>query len=119
MNIYLNIIIILVGILMWIVNDTSTPDVNVAIIIAIFLIIFGSIHLLINLEGFLSKHDAAIIQNFTNTSKSTLYIYLLIFIGSVCYTIASYYHLKLKKLDIFESIVDCNPFCYYRIPIQS
>jgi len=95
---------------MWVVNDTSTPDVNVAIIIAIFLIIFGGINLLINLEGFLSKHDAAIIKNFTNTSQSTLYIYLLIFFGSVCYTIASYYHLKLKNWTFMKALLIAIPF---------
>ena len=110
MNIYLNIIIILIGILMWTLNDISTPEVNVAIIIAIFLIIFGGIHLLINLEGFLSKHDAAIVQNFTKTSTSTLYVYLLIFIGSVCYTIASFYHLKIQNWTFLKALLIAIPF---------
>ena len=110
MNIYLNIIIILIGILMWALNDISTPEVNVAIIIAIFLIIFGGINLLINIEVFLSKNDATILQNFTNTSSSTLYVYFLIFIGSVCYTIASFYHLKIQNWTFLKALLIAIPF---------
>jgi hypothetical protein len=95
---------------MWIINDNSTPDVSVAIIISIFLIIFGGINLLINLEEYLSKHDASIIKNFTMNTKSTLYIYLLIFIGSVSYTIASYYHLKLKNWTFMKALLIAIPF---------
>ncbi len=110
MNIYLNIIIILIGILMWLINDNHTPDVSVAIIIAIFLIIFGGINLLINLEEYLSKHDAIMIKDFTINTKSTLYIYLLIFAGSVCYTIASFYHLKLKNWSFVKALLIAIPF---------
>lgn len=106
----------LVGGLLWFMQERSTGHLlNPIIFVAIILILFGATKIGIGLDAIMRLWNHVPIA-IRKTNKPLLwewaFILSLIFIGSVSYTIAAYYHLNMdaKKWSFIKAFAIAVPF---------
>jgi uncharacterized protein (DUF486 family) len=113
LNVYFSIIIILIGIIIWAKYENPNLKIDYIDMLSIFLIIFGAVYLLVFIDDILSKTQSNVNTNIQNLNLThSLYVYFLIFVGSVFYTIASYFHLKLKNWTFLKALLIAIPFVF-------
>ena len=102
---------ILIGIYIWYTQDIKrdTYFINFKIMIGIFLLIIGAYMVIENIGDINDNHNWN--TNITKPISQFEYIsiLLLIYFGTICYTVASYYHLKLKKWTFLKSLLIAIP----------
>ncbi len=106
-NFLFGILFILIGIYIWYNQDLKheTYFINLKILSGIILLIIGAYMVIENIDDLGLKET-----NWnTNIEKPLsqfeyITILLLIYFGTICYTVASYYHLKLKKWTFLKSL---------------
>lgn len=113
MHIFLfGVIFILIGIYIWYTQDIKkeTYFINLKIIIGIIFLIIGAYMVVENID------DVGINDNIWNTNITKpltqfeyITILLLIYFGTIAYTVAAYYHLKLKKWTFLKSLLIAIP----------
>ncbi len=110
-SIILGIIFILTGCYIWYQQELKHQLKSPIILLCITFILFGSalfitniqeLLLYIKLNGFIYKEK----DDFWNW----IYILGLIYIGTICYTIASYYHLRLERWTLLHALLIAIPF---------
>ncbi len=103
------ILFILVGCYVWYHQELKHQLKSPIIILCISLILFGAILFITNIHELLLK-----INGFIYKEKDDLwnwvYILGLIYIGTICYTIASYYHLRLERWTLLHALLIAIPF---------
>lgn len=98
------------GYIWW--NQESTSElINKWIVLSIILIVIGSLNILRGVNEMLS-HFSKDKQTYTNKPSlyTKLFIILLIFLGSLAYTTAAYYHLKIKNWTFAKALLIAIPF---------
>lgn len=117
-NFIIGICIVVIGSLLW-MQQEPTSILNVHVFVSVALILLGAINILLGIEPvmtFLSryKNQAALLPKAPVASLLTKAIIIaFIFIGSVSYTIASYYHLKHSAQWTFlKALMIAVPFVF-------
>lgn len=93
------IVLALIGGLFWWKQEPKKQLLNFNIVFSIFLILTGGIGILYGLERYIHDFGKSGLASNSKTVRlwEWLFIIGLIYIGTVSYTIAAYYHLKLKN----------------------
>ena len=111
-SLLIGIFSILIGIYIWFTHEKPRTIMDVHIFFSIILIIFGGILFLLGLDEILLQFDKYI--EIKSIDKLKFYeiasIYLFIFLGSICYTIASFFHLKMKNWSFLKALLIAIPF---------
>lgn len=100
---------------LWWRYGTSQKLVNAWTIASIALLLFGAFNILMGVEYYIHNVAASYIpKQKENTIRffDWLFIILLIFLGSVSYTIASYYHLKMDNWSFLTAFAIALPFIF-------
>jgi membrane protein YdbS with pleckstrin-like domain len=110
--IFFGVICAIVGGVLWWKQEHKKQLINGWIVTSIVLIILGAFNILVGLEYFLQLRNTE--SGITpNVKKVTLlewmFIIGLIFIGSISYTIAAYYHLKLTNWSFLTAFAIALP----------
>lgn len=110
---------VITGAIMWLHQEKTSKDdrvyVNTTILLAISMIILGTIGMLRGIQWILAfiKGNGTTLGNKITTVKASLFDYIfifgLIFAGSVAYTIAAYYHLKLDDWSFTKGLLIAIP----------
>jgi hypothetical protein len=109
--IILGIVFILTGCYIWYQQELKHRLKSPLIILCISLVIFGATLFIMNIQDLLFKIKLnGIIYKENNDFWNWLYILGLIYIGTICYTIASYYHLRLEKWTLIHALLIAIPF---------
>lgn len=104
----LGIVAALIGAVLW--HHQPLIDINPLIILSIILLLFGAINILHNVVNLLSTSKIQNIPLIKNPSLyHNIYIFILIFLGSVAYTFASYYHLKMNNWTFTKALLIAIP----------
>jgi hypothetical protein len=120
----LGFVFIILGIILWYLQDinTNTYFINPFIILCILSILFGIYFFLQNIDFFFKNiHDYKWITNITYVGWiEYIAIILLIYLGTIFYVIASYYHLKLKNWTLLKSLMIAIPMvmCEYQFSLR-
>lgn len=86
------------GVLWW-KQEEKQKLMSPAVFLAMGLIVFGAANIIIGHEHYvrsLKPKPSAVLSNAAINWRTYLFVLFLIFVGSVSYTIAAYYHLKLR-----------------------
>ena len=102
----------LLGFYLWDIYEKPLTIINIKISLAILCIVIGGICILLSIDEMVLMLDKTININQIENLKSyeILSIFFFIFAGSVCYTIASYYHLKMNEWSFFKALIIAIPF---------
>jgi len=103
---YLAIALILLGAGLWIIEENK-KIVNGTIVFSIMVILIGAILL------FLSLHKPSTIKKETRIEIAWWHYFFilgLIFLGSMSYTVAAYFHLKLENWTFLSAFLIAVPF---------
>lgn len=101
------------ALLWWKYGGISQKLVNSWTLVSIAILVFGAFNILVGVEYYIRQ---AAISFFPKRRQETitlfdrLFIILLIFLGSVSYTIASYYHLKMENWSFVTAFAIALPF---------
>lgn len=107
--ILLSFFVIIIGCICWYKNESRSFS-NPYVIFYILILIFGASIFIINIEELFIKMKPYTFYKQDDSLWNTLFILGLIYIGTVCYTIASYYHLKLEKWSFLQALLIAIPF---------
>ena len=107
------IVFILMGIYIWYTQDVKkeTYFLNLKIIIGMFFLIIGAYMVIENIDDIVVNDNDSWNTNITKPLSQFEYItiMLLIYFGTIAYTVAAYYHLKLKKWTFLKSFLIAIP----------
>jgi hypothetical protein len=110
-SIIIGIIFIIIGCYVWYKQEIKHQLSNPLILSCIALVIIGSILFITNIQELLLKIKLnGRIYKENITLWNWVYILGLIYIGTVCYTIASYYHLRLESWTLLHALLIAIPF---------
>jgi uncharacterized protein (DUF486 family) len=99
-HVCIGITLALAGGVLWMKQEKTGILVNTRVLISIVLIILGAFNIIIGLSTCMQAETSTYPQSSgiaQTTWSEWFFILALIFLGSVSYTIAAYYHLNLKK----------------------
>ena len=105
----LSLIMIIIGCLAWYYQERNFNSIGV--ILSIMIILLGSSIFITNLDEIFIHFKFKYYPN--NMQKGFLnwvFILSLIYIGTIFYTIAAYYHLKIKKWTFIQALIIAVPF---------
>jgi uncharacterized protein (DUF486 family) len=97
LHIVIGVVCAISGGVLWL-KETSL--INARVVASIAIILFGAFNILVGLNSYIKSQKHTLqAKSFTNNAKISEWIFTigLIYIGSVSYTIAAYYHLVLKR----------------------
>jgi hypothetical protein len=85
--------------------------INIKILLGIFLLIIGAYLVIENIDDIIVSDNNIWNTNITKPLSQFEYItiLLLIYFGTIAYTVASYYHLKLKNWTFLKSLLIAIP----------
>ena len=104
---YLALLCIVLGGLLW-YKEEKKELFNFTIGLSICIILFGAVLLFTGIENRVDKYTSQ--EKVKPTFMHWLFIFGLIFIGSVSYTIAAYFHLKLEQWTFLKAFLIAVPF---------
>jgi len=124
--ILLGFLFIIIGIIVWHLQDIhkNTYFINHSILLSIISILFGIYLFLQNIEDIFKKikgYDYNWITNITYLGFiEYIAIISLIYLGTVFYVIASYYHLNIKNWTLLKSLIIAIPIviCEYQFSLR-
>jgi uncharacterized protein (DUF486 family) len=99
LELILGIVLAFAGGLFWWKQEETKQLISPQILLSISIVLVGAFFILKGLSQFIKMNNNSMIhpQVKNVTVKEWIFILALIFIGSISYTIAAYYHLKLEK----------------------
>lgn len=106
--IHIGLILIVIGCVSWYVQerDFNSPGV----LLSIMLILLGGALFLSNLDFIFKYFNIKPYDSQPAHLLNWIFILSMIYIGTVFYTIASYYHLKIKKWSFLQALIIAIPF---------
>jgi hypothetical protein len=111
LQILIGLILILTGCIIWYNQERRHILKDSTIIISIVMIAIGASLFIYNIQQILVKLkiNGKIYQE-ENSLYNWIFILGLIYLGTVCYTIASYYHLRLERWTLLHALLIAIPF---------
>jgi len=110
-QILIGMIMIIIGCILWYKQENKHILKDSTIILSIMMIVFGASLFIYNIQQILLKLkiNGKIYQE-ENSLYNWIFILGLIYLGTVCYTIASYYHLRLERWTLLHALLIAIPF---------
>ena len=105
---YLGLLCIIVGAVLWYREEKKKVLFNFTILLSICIILFGAALMTASLYSTSGKMEMK--QSNSPSWWHWIFVLGLIFIGSVAYTIAAYYHLKMEQWTFLKAFLIAVPF---------
>lgn len=121
---YIGIIGAIIGSIIWYKQDMNkhTYIINIPILFCIFLLLLGVFLIIANIDFItnLFKNKQWITNITTLGYVEVITIFMMIYLGTALYIIASYYHLKIKNWTFLKALVLALPIvlCEYQFSLR-
>lgn len=109
---YLGMIAAITGGILWLSQETSRELFNIWIVVSMVMVLLGAFNILVGISKYLDGVKILDIRPSVEQVRMIEWVFIigLIFVGSMSYTLASYYHLKLKKWSFLAALAIALPF---------
>jgi len=119
---YFGIFGAIIGAILWYKQDMKQPYIiNWTILFCMFLLLFGAFLILANIDFIMNlfKNKQWITINALGYIE-IITIFMMIYLGTALYIIASYYHLKIKNWTFLKALVLALPIvlCEYQFSLR-
>jgi uncharacterized protein (DUF486 family) len=107
----LGLISIVIGSTLWVRAEKANSILNIDVFISMGIVAFGGLNIIAGIVDVAALLQQKAFNPGTQVNMlQKLFIFALIFIGTVAYTIASYYHLKYKDWTFLKALLIAVPF---------